>query len=171
MSMVSIVRFVVCSIIIACLLSPAVLAQEIEFVTPGGQPVPLSSMHGKIAVLLLSGTQDPQCRDEFKTLNGLAERYNGKPVSVCWISINPASAVSGDRLKAPCGPVGSVTVLRDPSQAAFKRFAKTQSQIPVLVIMDQKGQVYGEPIAGFNPDSDFVNTLAGIIDSALAQPK
>lgn len=169
--MVSIVRFVVGAILLACLLSPAGLAQEVEFVTPGGQRVAVSSMQGKVAVLLLSGTQDPQCRDEFKTLNGLAERYSGKPVSFYWISINPTSAVANDRLKAPCGPVGSVTVLRDPSQAAFKRFAKNQSQIPILVILDQKGQVHGEPIAGFNPDSDFVNTLAGIIDSVLSQPK
>ena len=71
----------------------------------------------------------------------------------------------------PCGPVGSVVVLGDPSQAAFKRFSKNQSQIPTVVILDQKGQLHCDPIGGFNPDSDFVNTLAGIIDSLLSQAK
>jgi hypothetical protein len=159
------------SILAVALACPALLAQDAGFTTPAGQQVPLSSMQGKVTTLFFSGTQDPQCRDEFKALNSLAERFTGKPVSFCWVSVNTMSSASNDRLKEPCGPIGSVVVLRDPAQAIFKRLAKNQSQIPTLVILDQKGQVYGDPIAGFNPDSDFVNTLAGIIDSLLAQQK
>jgi peroxiredoxin len=158
-------------ILAAGLLARPALAQDIVFSNAAGQQVTLSSMQGKVVVMIFSGTQDPQCRDEFKALNGLVERYSGKPVSLCWVSINPASAVSNDRLKAPCGPVGSVIVLRDTGQAAFKRFSRNQSQIPTVVILDQKGSIYGDPIGGFNPDSDFVNTLAGIIDGLLAQQK
>src|SRR5215471_966691 len=133
-------------IFVACVSVVTALGQDTAFTTPAGQQMTVSSMQGKVAVMIFSGTQDPQCGDEFKVLNNLGERYNGKPVIFCWVSINPASAVTNDRLKAPCGPVGSVIVLRDPSQAAFKRFSKTQSQIPVLVIADQKGQTHGEPI-------------------------
>jgi hypothetical protein len=167
----SIIRTVLFSILAAGLAGPAVLGQDPAFTKPSGQPVALSSMQGKIATLFFSGTQDPQCRDEFKVLNSLAERFAGKPVTFFWVSVNPASAVSNDRLSAPCGPVRSVVVLRDPAQAVFKRLAKNPTQIPTVVILDQKGQVYGDPIGGFNPDSDFVNTLAGIIDSLLAQQK
>ena len=152
-----------------CLMAPAALWQDLAFATPAGEPVTLSSMQGKVVVMFFSGTQDPQCRDEFKALNGLAERYRARPVSFCWVSINPVGSVSNDRLKAPCGPVGSVTVLRDPSQSALKRFAKNQSTIPTVVILDDKGNVHGDPISGFNPDPDFANTLAGIIDSLLSQ--
>jgi hypothetical protein len=155
-------------ILAACLVVPVVLGQDSGFTTPAGQQVPLSSLQGKVVTLFFSGTQDPQCRDEFKALNSLAERFNGKSVSFCWVSVNSLSSASNDSLKAPCGPVGSVVVLRDPAQVMFKRLAKNQSQIPTVVILDQKGQIFGDPIAGFNPDSDFVNTLAGIIDSLLA---
>jgi len=158
-------------VIAACLSTPLVQAQDVVFGTPTGQQIPLSSMQGKVVVMFFSGTQDPQCRDEFKALNGMAERYSGKPVSLYWVSINPVNIASNDRLKAPCGPVGSVVVLRDPSQAAFKRFVKSQAQVPMVVILDQKGQPHGEAIGGFNPDSDFMNGLAAVIDSLLAQQK
>jgi peroxiredoxin len=159
-------------VMIAALLSvPAALAQDSAFTTPAGQQVTLSTFQGKVVLMVFSGVQDPQCREEFKLLTSLAERYNGKPVALFWISINPVSALGNDRLKAPCGPAGPVAILRDPSQAAFKRFSKDQSQIPVVIILDQKGQPYGEPLGGFNPDSDFVNALAGIIDSLLSQAK
>jgi len=159
------------SIIAACFLVSTALGQDLAFSTPGGQQVTLSSMQGKVVIMFFSGTQDPQCREEFKALNNLAERYAGKPVAFYWVAINPVTAVSNDRLKAPCGPVGSVVVLRDPAQAAFKRFSKSQSQIPTVVVLDQNGAMHGEPFAGFNPDSDFVNTLAGIVVSLLAQQK
>ena len=159
------------SILTVALAGPAVLAQDDAFTTPAGQQVTLSSMRSKVVILFFSGIQDPQCREEFKALNSLGERFTGKPVSFYWISVNPQGAVTNDRLSAPCGPVGSVVVVRDSGQVVFKRLIKNPSQIPTVVILDQKGQVYGDPIGGFNPDSDFVNTLAGMIDSLLAQQK
>jgi peroxiredoxin len=170
-SKLSISRSILAMIIAACLAAPVALGQDTAFTTPSGQQVTLSSLQGKVVIMFFSGVQDPQCRDEFKALNALAERYAGKSVSFCWVSISPVNAVSNDRLKAPCGPPGSVTVLRDPSQAAFKRLCKNQNEIPTVVVLDQKGQVRGDPISGFNPDSDFVNTLAGIVDSLLSQRK
>jgi hypothetical protein len=157
--------------ITALLTLPVALAQDSVFTTPAGQQLSLSSLQGKVVLMVFSGVQDPQCREEFKLLTSLAERYNSKPVALFWVSINPMNAQGNDQLKTSCGPAGSVSVLRDPSQAAFKRFTKGQNQIPVIVILDQKGQAYGEPLGGFNPDSDYVNTLAGVIDSLLSQAK
>ena len=147
------------------------VAQDAVFITPSGKQVTLSSLQGKVVVLVFSGVQSPQCRDEFKLLTSLGERYNGQPVASFWVSINPFNVASNERLKASCSPAASVAVLRDPSQAAFKRFSKNQNQIPTIVILDKRGLLCGDPIGGLNPDPDFVNTLAGVIDSLLAQSK
>jgi thiol-disulfide isomerase/thioredoxin len=141
--------------------------QEITFVTPDGQSVSLSSLRGKVVVLLFGGVQDPQCRDEFKALESLAERYNGKDVSIYWVSVNSPNEVPNDKLKNPCGPVSSVLVLRDQNQAGFKRFSGRQ--LPTVVVLNPQGQVHGQPRGGFNPNSDFVNDLAAVIDALLNQ--
>jgi hypothetical protein len=115
----------------------------------------------------LGGVQDPQCRDEFKALQSLADRYRGKDVSIYWVSVNSPAEASDERLKAPCGPTGSIAVLRDPGQAAFKRFAG--KQLPTIVVLNREGQPARQPRGGFNPNSDFVNDLAAVIDSLLKQ--
>jgi len=150
-------------------LTAAPATQDIALTTPEGRQAPTSTFQGKVVVMFFSGVQDPQCRDEFKTLNSLAERYKGKAVTVSWVSINPPGVMGNDRLKAPCGPPGSVVVLRDATQAAFKRFSKGQNDVPIVVVLDEKGQVHGDPLFGFNPDSDFLNGLAAIVDELLNQ--
>jgi peroxiredoxin len=143
-------------------------AQDFTFTTPDGGSVALSGMRGRVVVLLFASTQDPQCRDEFKALEALAERYRGKPVSVYWVSLDPA-AVANEKLKSPCGPAGSITVLRDQSRASFKRFSGRAPQLPTIVVLDQQGQLQGQPRGGFNPDSDFINDIAAVIDGLLAK--
>lgn len=142
-----------------------VAAQELTFASPDGQAVSLASLRGKVVVLLFGGVQDPQCREEFKALQSLVERYQNKPVSVFWVSINTPAEASNDKLKSPCGPTFSVSVLRDQGQAAFRKFGGRQ--LPTIVVLDQQGQLHGQPRGGFNPNSDFVNDLASIIDSLL----
>ena len=142
--------------------------QDVSFTTPDGQTVTLSSLRGRVVVLVFAGTQDPQCRDEFKVLGSLAERYQGKPVSIYWVSVDPA-AVPGDKLKNPCGPTGSIAILRDPTRAAFKRYSGRSPQLPTMVVLDQQGQPQGPPRCGFNPDSDLINDLASVIDGLIAR--
>jgi peroxiredoxin len=140
-------------------------AQDLTFSTPDGQSVSTSSLRGKVVVLLFGGAQDPQCRDEFKALQSLSERYQGKPVSLFWVSINTPAEMSNDKLKAPCGPTFSVSILRDPGQAAFRKFGGRQ--LPTFVILNQEGQIQGQPRGGFNPNTDFINDIAATIDSLL----
>ena len=160
-------RAIVIMVVVAAAQSPAAAQQDAAFTTADGRTVNLSSMRGKVVVLLFSSIQDPQCRSEFKALASLADRYRSREVSVFWVSINASSTVSDDRLKSPCGPAGSVTVLRDGSQAAFKRFSGSLAELPTAVIIDKQGQVNGHPRGGFNPNSDFVNDLGVIIDNLL----
>jgi len=153
----------------ALLLAPisAPAQQDFTLTTADGATLSAASMRGKVTILLFSSVQDPQCRSEFKALTSLADRYRGRDVNIYWVSINPLSSVSNDQLKSPCGPAGSVTVLRDPNQAAFKRYSGTLSELPTVVVLDKQGEMYGRPRGGFNPNSDFVNDLGVITDTLL----
>ncbi len=159
-------RAIIFSLVIAtCLAIPAGAKQDLKFMMPNGQTVSLSGLQGKVVVLLFGGVQDPQCRDEFKALSSLADRYKGKDVQVYWVSIDTEADASNTKLNSPCGPAGSVVVLRDPNRAAFKSYGG--KVMPTIVVVNQQGQVYGQPRGGFNPNSDFVNDMSAIIDGLL----
>lgn len=163
------IRSITTAATIAVLLTITVSAQDITFSRPDGSAVPLSGLSGKVVVLVFSGVQDPQCREEFKALDLLAKRYEGKEVTVVWVSINSEAQASNQKLGAPCGPVNRVVVLRDANQTAFKRFGGKAAQLPTMVVLDQRGQPSGQPRGGFNPNADFVNELAAMVDRLLKQ--
>lgn len=156
-----------CAVMAILALSAYTTAQEpTTFSTLDGGTVSLASLRGNVVVLIFGGTQDPQCRDEFRALQSLVERYRGKDVSIFWVSIDP-TGVSNEQLRAPCGPAGDVTIVRDPGRAAFKRFGGRQ--LPTVAVLNTSGEVHGAPRGGFNPDSDFVNEIANLIDFLLAR--
>lgn len=143
--------------------------QDFTLTTLDGQSVSLAAQRGKVVVLLFSGAQDPQCHDAVQALSSLAERYQGKPVSIYLVSVNSPGEASNAQLKQACGPVGSVIIARDANQAAFKQYSGKRPQLPTVVVLNRQGQVQGQPRGGFNPNSDFVNDLAAIIDSQLGK--
>lgn len=156
------------AMLLSILLSfPAAAQQDFTFTTPDGEAVTLSSLRGRVVVMLFGGIQDPQCRDELKALGSLAERYRGKNLSVLWISIDSVSEASNDRLKNPCGPAASVTILRDQNRAAFRRFSGRVAQLPTIVVLNQQGEAQGQPRGGFNPNSELVNDIAAVVDRLL----
>ena len=160
-------RSILAAAFVSAFLLASASAQDLTFLKPDGSAAPLSAMNGKVVVLVFSGIQDPQCREEFKALDSLAERYPGKDVIVCWVSINTVAEASNQKLASPCGPANRIVVLRDPNQAAFKRFSGKAAQLPTLVVLDQRGQPFGQPRGGFNPNADFVNDLAAMVDRLL----
>jgi peroxiredoxin len=141
--------------------------QDFTFLTADGQAVSLSSLQGKVVVLLFGGAQDPQCREELRALESLAERYKSKNVAIYWVTINSPKEMSDADMKNPCGVSTSVAVLRDKDQAAFKRFSGKVQRLPTLVVLDSQGAPYRQGRGGFNPNSDFINDLAAVIDSLL----
>ena len=145
----------------------ALAQQELSLTALDGTPFSLSSMNGRVVVLMFAGVQDPQCRDEFKALEALGERFRDKEVSIYWVTVNPVGAASDERLRGQCGARTSVAILRDSNQSAFKRFGGVQ--LPTAVILDRTGKVQGRPRGGFNPNADFVNDLAAIVDSLLSK--
>jgi peroxiredoxin len=158
---------IIAAVVIASLSVTTGAQQDMTFVTPDGQTVTLSGLRGKVVVLLFGGLQDPQCRDEFRALESLAERYQGKDVRIYWVSVNPPNEVADAKLKNPCGPANSVVVLRDQDQSAFKRYGGKRAQLPTIVVLNQQGEAHGMPRGGFNPNSDFINDLGAMIDSLL----
>ena len=149
--------------IISCIATIA-SAQDFSFSTPAGQTVTLSSLRGNVVVLLFSGVQDPQRREGLKALESLAERYSAKNVKVFWVSVNPANEVTNDQLK---NISNTIPVLRDTNQGAFKRFSGKVAQLPTVVVLDRQGNAVGQPRGGFNPNADFINDLASVIDGLL----
>jgi hypothetical protein len=118
---------------------------------------------------MFSGVQDPQCRDEIKALEALSERYRGQPVSVYWVSVNSPSEMPNDRLKRPCGLTTPVQTLRVSDINTFKRISGRTPALPTMIVLNKNGEPYGRPRSGFNPNSDFVNDVADLVDSLLAQ--
>lgn len=155
------------AVIIAGLTVTAGAQQDFTFLTSDGRTVSMSSLRGKVAVVLFGGIQDPQCRDEIKALQSLADRYQGKDVGIYWVSVNTPAEASNDQLKTACGPANSIVILRDSNRSAFKRFSGKVQQLPTVVVLNQQGEPQGQPRGGFNPNSDFVNDMAAIIDSLL----
>lgn len=154
-----------CAALVACVTASGSAQQDLTFQALTGQAVSLSSLRGKVVVLMFSGTQDPQCRDEIKALQSLAERYQNQPVSIYWVSINSPAEASEQQIRSTCGAASSIPVLRDANRAAFRAFKGTE--LPTLVVLDQQGQAHGRPLGGFNPNSDFVNDLAATIGGLL----
>lgn len=153
--------------ILLCLATGALAQQDFSFTTSSGQSVSVSSMRGKVALLLFSGTQDPQRREGLKALESLAQRYKGKSVTICWISVNLPTEMTDAQLTTIGASAPSVTILRDTNQAAFKRFSGKLAQLPTVVVLDTQGSAVGQPRGGFNPNSDFINELASSIDGLL----
>src|ERR1700754_2449791 len=92
-------KAIISAIALTAILSiPASAQQDFTFTTLDGQSVSLASQRGKAVVLLFSGVQDPQCRDAVQALGSLAERYQGKPVSIYLISVNSPGEASNAQL-------------------------------------------------------------------------
>ena len=160
-------KTIIAGIVLMICLAGTAAAQDLSFTALGGQTVTTSSMRGKVTVLLFSGIQDPQSRDGAKALETLADRFRGKPVQIYLVSVNSPAEASNDQLKSAFGAT-SVVVLRDGTQAAFKRFSGKRAQLPTVVVLDAQGNASGQPRGGFNPNTDFVNDLASIIDGLLS---
>lgn len=146
---------------------PTTAGQDFTFTSPDGGTVTTSSMRGNVVLMVFSSVQDPQCRDVFKAMESLTERFRGQSVRIYWVSIDLEKDASNEQIKSPCGPAGQVAILRDPSRAAFKSFGGRQ--MPTIVVLDKQGQMHGQPRGGFNPNSDFVNKIAAIIDGLQGQ--
>jgi peroxiredoxin len=142
--------------------------QDNAFETTSGENLKLSSLKGKVVVLVFSSTQDPQCRDEFKSLAVLGARYADKNVAIYWVSTDPAAKHSDRQFVDTCGPADGIVILHDRDRAAYKRYSGKDPRIPIIVVIDKNGELGRRPLEGFNPEPEFVDTLGSLIDGLLA---
>jgi AhpC/TSA family len=167
--MVKLEKVVAVLAILFVFITTASAQQDLSFTTATGQTVSIASMRGKVLVLLFSGAQDPQRREGLKALESLAQRHQSKDVNVCWVSVNAPTEMSDAQLGSTSASAPHVTILRDANQSAFKRLSGKLAQLPTIVVLDRQGNPAGQPRGGFNPNSDFINELAGTIDGLLRQ--
>jgi peroxiredoxin len=160
-------RSVACVTVVVIVLMAIGAAQDSVLLKAPDEKIALSSLHGKVVVLVFSGVQDPQCRDEFKALDFLTSKYQGKPLVVYWVSISPPDMMNSENLTAACGSPGSVVVLSDPNQAAFRKFSAKIPQLPTVVILGKDGRINEQPRGGFSPDPAFIESLSARIDHLL----
>jgi peroxiredoxin len=140
-----------------------------------GQTVSSSDVRGQVVVLTVGASWLPLTRKQVQGVRKLANDYSAHGVIVYWVSTdsekpNSRNYASDDQLRAFARKYElNVTILRDPEAKVSKQFGV--DQIPALVILDKKGEVYGEPINGFDPDGNLDNKLAPSLNALLGIDK
>jgi peroxiredoxin len=140
-----------------------------------GQTVSSSDVRGQVVVMTVGASWLPLTRKQVQGVRKLANDYSAHGVIVYWVSTdsekpNSRNYASDDQLRAFARKYElNVTILRDPEAKVSKQFGV--DQIPALVILDKKGEVYGEPINGCDPDGNLDNKLAPSLNALLGIDK
>ena len=144
----------VIALVLVAAASLAAGSQNLVLKGTDGSSVKVSGERGKVVLLSFSTTWAPLASKELSALQRIADNYSSRPVSVYWVSINPAKQgknfVSDSDLQAFATRGGFMgKVLRDPDQAAYNSLGL--NSIPTLVVLDKSGAVVHKH-AGFDPD-------------------
>jgi peroxiredoxin len=138
-----------------------------------GQTVSSADVRGQVVVLAVSASWLPLTRKQVQGVRKLANDYSAHGVIVYWVSTdsekpNSRNYASDDQLRAFARKYElNLTILRDPDAKVSKQFGV--DQIPAIVILDKKGEVYGEPINGLDPDGNLEEKLAPMLDKILGR--
>jgi peroxiredoxin len=136
-----------------------------------GQTVSSADVRGQVVVMTVGASWLPLTRKQIQGVRKLANDYSAHGVIVYWVSTdsekpNSRNYASDDQLRAFARKYElNLTILRDPDAKVSKQFGV--DQIPAVVILDRKGEVYGEPINGFDPDGNLDNKLAPSLNALL----
>lgn len=136
-----------------------------------GPAVTAESLHGEVVVLAFGASWLPLSRTELQSVKKLADDYSARGVVVFWVSTeseNPKSKnyASDDQLRVFAQRYGlKVTVLRDPDGEVSKKVGV--DQLPSIVILDKRGNPFGEPISGLDPNANLAGHLAALLDKIL----
>jgi peroxiredoxin len=136
-----------------------------------GQTVSSADVRGQIVVLAIGAAWLPVTRKQVQGVRKLANDYSAHGVIVYWVSTDSEKQgsrnyASDEQLRAFGRKYElNLTMLRDPDAKISKQFGV--DQIPAVVILDKKGEVYGEPINGLDPEGDLSEKLAKPLDELL----
>ena len=136
-----------------------------------GQTVSSDDVRGQVVVLAFGASWLPLTRKQVQGVRKLADTYSAQGVIVYWVSTdsekpNSRNFASDDQLRAFARKYElNLTVLRDPDGKVSKQFGV--DQIPAVVILDKRGEVYGEPINGLDPEGNLDDQLAPTLDKLI----
>ena len=151
----------------------AIAATPVEFSLRSidGQTVSSADVRGQVVVLAVGASWLPLTRKQVQGVRKLANDYSAHGVIVYWVSTDsekPGSRnyASDDQLRAFAHKYDlNLTILRDPDGKVAKQLGV--DQVPAIVILDKKGEVYGEPINGLDPEGNLAEQLAKPLDELL----
>ncbi|HEX8137515.1 MAG TPA: TlpA disulfide reductase family protein [Pyrinomonadaceae bacterium] len=136
-----------------------------------GTTVSSADVRGQVVVLAIGASWLPLMRKQVQGVRKLANDYSAHGVIVYWVSTDSEKQgsrnyASDDQLRAFARKYDlNLTLLRDPDAKVSKQFGV--DQIPAVVILDKKGEVYGEPLNGLDPEGDLSEKLAKPLDELL----
>lgn len=131
-----------------------------------------SELTGRVVLLAIGAKSSPLDRYLLPQLATVASKMRGKPVEVIWVSTDGTKA--GARGSATDEEIRAFaqkyrfdgTILRDPGHTLDHQLGI--SQLPALLILDQKGQLSAPPRMGLDPESDITKDLTAQIDRLLS---
>lgn len=136
-----------------------------------GPAVSSADVRGQVVVLAVGASWLPLTRKQVQGVRKLANDYSQHGVIVYWVSTDSEKQgsrnyASDDQLRAFARKYDlNLMILRDPDAKVSKQFGV--DQIPAIIILDKKGEVYGEPINGLDPEGDLSEKLAKPLDELL----
>ncbi len=165
-------RFIWVVLTVAFVCAGSALAQSsLALKSLDGATVDVQAQRNKVVVLAVGASWLPLSKDQAVITNKLAKKYAGQQVVIYWVSNDSDNAKSknyatDDQLKAFADKNKlTVSVLRDPTGQALKRFGA--DQIPAFVVLDKTGKISGTAFGGIDPETDITPDIAARIDSLL----
>jgi thiol-disulfide isomerase/thioredoxin len=139
------------------------------FMTVDGQPVPLSSLRGKVVVVDYWATWCGPCRASFPSLQKLYEQYRSNPnVAIAVVNVWERTK---DRVKTVkdflmSNPTLQFPVYLDPTDSVVAKYGVTG--IPTKFYLGKDGRIQFKEV-GYLPEEQFLEEATNKIEVLLAQ--
>ncbi len=133
-------------------------ASDLQFIDPAGKPVTIAAFAGKPVLLNLWATWCAPCVAEMPTLDGLADRLDGK-VTVLAVSQDLEGAAKVDPFFRNA-QFKRLQPYRDPQAALSIAY---QANLPTTILFDSQGREVWRMLGGVNWAGD---TATALIDEA-----
>ncbi len=134
------------------------VASDLQFIDPAGKPVTIAAFAGKPVLLNLWATWCAPCVAEMPTLDGLAERLDGK-LTVLAVSQDLEGAAKVDPFFRNA-QFKRLQPYRDPQAALSIAY---QANLPTTILFDSQGREVWRMLGGVNWAGD---TATALVDEA-----
>ena len=141
-------------LLLAALAAPAIFAQadvprqspEFTVMLPGGKPLAISSLRGKVVVLTFISTICPHCQKFTGDLNAMQREYGSQGVQVveCAFNTGVTENMVQDFINQyrPAFPMGMST---SPAVLSYLQYSSVRiPYVPHVVLIDRQGVIRGD---------------------------